>query len=75
MLYGLFEGSRFLREGGHCMDKSATFTQWYLEWVRQSYPMGRGMTHPLDEPILNAWAQAADAAGIARPDASYVPEL
>ena len=50
-----------------------TYMVWYFQWVRDSYPAGRGVVHPLGEPILNPWAVAAGAAGIARPEATYVP--
>lgn len=54
-------------------DGSLTYEQWYIQWVRESYPTGKGLVHPLGEPILNPWAVAADAAGIERPDAKYDP--
>ena len=70
----LMGGLSSVIRGDACMpDTSATYMLWYFQWVRDSYPAGRGVVHPLDEPILNPWAVAAGAAGIARPEATYIP--
>ena len=74
LLYGLDAGYKAMYQGDVCMpDGSMTYLHWYLEWVRESYPTGKGLVHPLNEHILNPWAVAADAAGIERPDAKYEP--
>ena len=72
--YGLATGHAMMFRGGFCMpDGSLTYEHWYLQWVRESYPKGKGLLHPLNESLLNPWALAADAAGIERPDAKYTP--
>ena len=75
VIYCMGSGDQAVAEGDYCMpDSSLSYTTWYLEWVRESYATGRGIVHPLNEPILNPWAVAADAAGIERPeDAKYEP--
>ena len=73
VIAGVSVGEYAMRRGDFCMDGSATFTQWYGEWVRESYPTGKGVIHHLGVPIINPWAVAADAANISRPDASYYP--
>ena len=69
MIYALESGEILMWSGDHCMDGSARYVTWYMEWVLKSYPTGKGVIHPLDQPVLNPWAVAADAAGIKRPDA------
>jgi hypothetical protein len=57
------------------MDGSDSYLRWYLEWVRTEFPLGEGVVHPLGQPIVNAWAVAADAANISRPPPSYNPTI
>jgi hypothetical protein len=75
LTFVLVAGGDSIGNGDACMpDHSASYRHWYFEWVRNSYPVGKGLVHPLGEPVLNPWATAADAAGVARPDASYIPD-
>ena len=55
-------------------DGSLGYLDWYLQWVRESYPTGKGVIHPLNKTILNPWAVTADATGIERPNnTQYIP--
>ena len=69
----LIGGWSSVARGDACMDNSASYLQWYMEWVRDAYPIGRGIVHPPGEPVLNPWAVAAGAANITKPDATYIP--
>lgn len=43
LIFGMGAGVIALFYGNACTDGSITFLQWYLEWVRESYPIGRGV--------------------------------
>jgi len=68
-------GSIMMFRGDFCMpDGSLGYLDWYLQWVRESYPTGKGVIHPLNKTVLNPWAVAANATGVERPNnTKYIP--
>ena len=75
MVYAQGSGANLMSYGDFCMpDGSLGYLDWYVEWVRESYPTGKGVIHPLNETLLNPWAVAANATGIERPNnTKYLP--
>jgi hypothetical protein len=73
MNFGLGSSISYIMQGDGCMDGSQSYLQWYLEWVRDVYPKGHGMVHPLGVPVVNPWAAAAMIANVTRPDSEYFP--
>ena len=75
MKYAQGSGANLMSYGDFCMpDGSLGYLDWYVQWVRESYPTGKGVIHPLNETILNPWAVVANATGIKRPNnTKYLP--
>ena len=73
----LATGSTMMFAGDFCMpDRSLGYLDWYLQWVRESYPKGGGFNQSRNETVLNPWAKAADAVGITRPNnTKYEPAM
>jgi hypothetical protein len=73
----LSAGEAYYANGDYCLQGetggSLGFLTWWMEWMFNEFPTGRGAFYTKGELIRNPWAKMADTLNISRP--SKLPEM